>query len=344
MTAMESVKSENRNTGGLKLTVVLVTRESFRTIRRTVQALRAQTIADEIELIVVATSREAVNDFRPGELEGFGRVEVIPVGSIRCTDKAAPKGMLRATAPVVAWIEDHVFPEANWAEEIVKVHEGPWAVVNGRMINANPETALSWANIFLSHRAELDPRAGEWREVFTSHNASYKKAVLETYGDELERYMGHGGDLQRDLLQKGHRLYIHLDARYHHLQMSTWHPIIPYRFALGRHFAATRVRQNRWGWGRRFAYVVAGPLIPVVQLTRLIKCIMQFGQFPRVLPPVVLGLVMEGLGEMVGYAAGEGNAIDRMAGFEEDRPRHMSRGDRLAYEATADAAVPHPVA
>ena len=344
MTAVEPIPNQASALPAAKLAVVLVTRNSFHTIRRTVQALRAQTIASEIELIIVATTRECVNDYRPGELDGFARIEIVPAGPMRCLDFGAPKGLLRATAPVVAWLEDHVFPEANWAEEIVKAHEGPWAVVNGQMINANPETALSWANIFISHRAELVPRAGEWKEVFTSHNASYKKAVLETYGDDLERYMGHGGDLQRDLLQKGHRLYIHLDARYQHLQMSTWRPIIPYRFALGRHFAATRVRQNSWGWGWRLAYVVAGPLIPVVQLARLIKCIRKFGQFPRALPPVALGLVMEGLGEMVGYAAGEGNAIDQMAAYEEDRPRHMSLGDRLAYEATADAAVPQAVA
>ena len=341
MTAVQSVPRKPNATTVPKLAVVLVTRSSFQTIRRTVQALRGQTIADEIELIIVATTREAVNDSDPGELEGFARVEIVAAGFMRCADKAAPKGMRRATAPVVAWVEDHVFPEANWAEEIVKVHEGPWAVVNGHMINANPETALSWANIFLSHRAELVPRPGESKEVFTSHNASYKKAVLDTYGDDLEHYMGHGGDLQRDLLDKGHRLYIHLDARYYHLQMSSWRPIAPYRFALGRHFAAARVRQNRWGWGRRGAYIVAGPLIPLVQLSRLIKCVRQFGQFPRVLPPLLLGLVMEALGEMVGYAVGEGDAIDRMAQYEENRPRHMSRGDRLTYEATADKAVPH---
>lgn len=324
-----------------KLAVVLVTRNSFDAIRRTVQALRAQTIANAMELLIVATTTEAINDCRPGELDGFARVEVVPAGPIGCVDNAAPKGMLRATAPVVATMEDHVFPEADWAEEIVKAHEGPWAAVNGHMINANPGTTLSWANMLLSHRTELVPRPGEWKEIFTSHNAAYKKAVLEAYGDDLERYMGRGGALQRDLLKKGHRLYIHLGARYHHLQMSAWRPIIPFRFAVGRHFAAARVRHNRWGWGRRLAYVVAGPLIPFVQFGRLMPYVRELGQFPWVLPPLILGLVMEAIGEMVGYVAGPSNSVEAMAQLEENRPRYMSRRDRAAYEATADQAVPH---
>lgn len=327
-----------------KLAVVLVTQDSFATLRRTVRALRAQTIAEQVEIMIVAPTAETVADCRPGELDGFARVEIVPAGPIvGSVDNAAPKGMLRATAPIVALAEDHVFYAANWAEEIVKAHAGPWAVVNGRMINANPRSAMSRANALVVHLAELEPTPGERKQPFTSHNASYKREVLERYGERLESYMGRDGGLMRDLLSRGYRLYIHPEARYHHLQPSRWWPMMLYHLCAGQNYAAKRVREEGWGWGRRLAYVFGAPLIPFVRLARLIPHAKRFGQLPRVLPPILLSLIVDAMGEAVGYAAGSGRSREILADFEVRRPRYMSRRDRDAYEAAANEVIPHLV-
>lgn len=313
---------------------MVVGADDFECVRRTVRALREQTIVSEIELIIVAPSREALADCKPGELDGFLRVEVVPIGSIRMVDRDAAHGIHRATAPIVAVIENHAFPEPRWAEQILEAHRGPWAVVGSLMVNANPRSALSWANMFMSHLSELMPRGGESRQVFTSHNATYKRDILETYGEDLKRFLGHGGNLQRDLLARGQRLYVNLDARYYHIQVSTWGPIVPFRISIGRYLAATRWQSQRWGIGRRAVYVLGGPLIPAVHLARLMKHIRRFDQFPRVLPSLLLGLAAEAAGEMIGYAFGPGTAEQDMCKYEVRRPSYISRHDRAALEAS----------
>ncbi len=150
-----------------RLTVVVVTADDFDSVRRTVRALQAQTIAGDIELILVALTKEALCDHRPEELDGFARVEVVPIGRVCKADRGAASGIRRATAPLVACVENHAYPEPRWAEEIVQAHQGPWAVVGGLMVNSNPRSAVSWANMFMSHLDELVPQGGESKRPTT---------------------------------------------------------------------------------------------------------------------------------------------------------------------------------
>ena len=49
---------------------------------------------------------------------------------------------------------------------------------------------------------------------------------------------------------------------------------------------------------------------------------------PRVFPALLLGLVIDGLGEMVDYAAGAGDATETLAVFEMDRVQHLTKADQ----------------
>ncbi len=317
-----------------RLSVVLVARDSFKVVRRTVAALRAQTICGDIEFCLVTPSEETIADRRPGELDGFGRVRIVTVGPCHDVDRASANGFLAATSAVVAHMEDHVFPEPDWAEAVLRAHRGPYSVVGGRMLNANPATMLSWANVLISHQAEIVPRAGEATKL-SSHNATYKTAVLRHYGDRLAGLLGRDGRLMRDLRAHGHRIGIDPSIRFQHQQVSRWSTTPRYRVNTGRNYAAARMRQNGWSLGRRLLYVVGAPLIPVVRSVRMVPSCRKLGVYPRVLLPLFLGLILESLGEMVGYAAGSGRSLDIMAEYEVDRLRFMSDGDREEHRGAA---------
>jgi hypothetical protein len=309
-----------------------VTARTFATIRATVRALRAQTIASDIELLIVAPSAEAVDDARPWELEGFARVEVVPVGPIASVDDASATGILRASAPVVVAVEDHVYPEPEWAREILRAHEGPWDVVGGRLVNVNPGP-LSWAGILIAHLPEVLTPAGESRGPITTHNASYKREVVQAYGDRLTLMMGRDGGLMRDLLRRGHRIGVHPQARYGHLQVTAWRRQPRYRFCSGRNAAATRARQGGWGPGRRSLYVLCTPLIPFVLLVRLIPVLRPLGIPSAALGPLALGLLIHSVGEAAGYALGPGGSREILANLEIDRRRFLSGRDRRRLDA-----------
>src|SRR5688572_30475750 len=84
------------------LSVILVAPDRFETIRRTVECLRAQTVRDRIELIVVVPADRPPPEREAAETGGFFDVKVVAVGPIENVDKAALHGIRVATAPVVA--------------------------------------------------------------------------------------------------------------------------------------------------------------------------------------------------------------------------------------------------
>jgi hypothetical protein len=52
-----------------------------------------------------------------------------------------------------------------------------------------------------------------------------------------------------------------------------------------------------------------------------------------VLPVLGAGVTIDGLGELVGYAAGPGSSSANLGGIEFDRRRFLVRTDQLAYDA-----------
>jgi hypothetical protein len=55
---------------------------------------------------------------------------------------------------------------------------------------------------------------------------------------------------------------------------------------------------------------------------------------PRVLPLLFAGLLVDGTGEMIGYAFGAGKAMRRLSDMEFHRERYLTKHDRLAEMET----------
>lgn len=327
-----------------RLSVVLVTRGPLENLRLTIAALAAQTIARAIELLVVAPSADVLGDARPGELAAFLAVEAVGVGPIDDVDRASAAGLLRATAPLAASVEDHVFPTADWAGEIVRAGEEPWAVIGGRLLNANPG-ALSWANVLISDVSSASGPGGERRVPFSSHNVAYRTDVLREYGARLPSMMGRDGGLMSDLLRRGHRLGVNPRARYAHLQVTRWdvQPVLHLRS--GRNAGANRARAGGWSLARKLAQVAALPLVPAVLVARRLREARRLGLPLAIVPPLVVGAGLFAIGEAAGHLWGAGRSRELLADFETERRHHLSRRDQARYDRAlarldADAGSP----
>jgi hypothetical protein len=55
----------------------------------------------------------------------------------------------------------------------------------------------------------------------------------------------------------------------------------------------------------------------------------------RLLPMLAVGLAFDGVGQMVGYLRGPGNAVERAAHYEFHRFHHVPEADRRAAQAEA---------
>ena len=319
---------EGPSDGAPALSVVLVTKDSFATIRKTVSHLRAQTVREAIELVVVAPSRSALA-LDHGLVNGFACHTVVEVGVVVTIGAANAAGIGRARARIVALAEDHCFPDPAWAESLIRTHTGPWVAVGPAVRNANPATAVSWADLFIGYGPWLEPVAAGEVEFLPGHNTSYKRGALLDYGDRLESLLGAETVLHWDLRSKGHRLYLEPAARVAHTNFSLWSSWIPVQFLSGRVFAGTR----RTGMSplTRAVYVLGSPLIPLVRLVRLARAARApelRSRFLRYLPAIAAGLVLDAAGQMVGYALGAGDSPRELARYEFRRIDHLTARDR----------------
>jgi predicted dehydrogenase len=313
---------------GPAMSVVVVATDGFVSVRRTVRHLRAQTVRAQLELVLVGTSVEELSAHEPDELGGFHSVQKIAIGSIANIDKACAPGIRQARAPVVALVEDHAYPEPDWAEMLIAAHRGPWAAVGSLMLNANPGSALSWTNLFMGYGWWTEPlQSGETRLV-PMHNLSIKRAALKGFEDRLEDFLGREGGLLQALLDRGHRFFVETRARIHHANPSLLGSTVRLRFNAGRLKGATLAERGGWSRARRLVYAAGSPLIPLVRTRHLRGRVGRTGLGLKAYSALALGLALDGAGYFLGFAFGAGRTSQTLADFEFDRLRHVSAADR----------------
>jgi glycosyl transferase family 2 len=313
------------------MSVIVITPDSYSTVRKTIRRLRAQSVSHQLEIVLVVPSAQGANiDY--SDLGSFHGVRILEIANMHSTARARAAGVYRATAPVVAFVEDHSFPAKGWAEALIRAHQKPWAAVGPMMANANPHSLVSWANLIIEYSEWMEPVSGGVAEHLPGHNGTYKRALLLEYGDRLEAMLEAESILQWDLRAKGHRLYLEPAAKTYHQNFSAPFSWLPLRLDGGRLFAASRSRT--WPLLKRLLYALAAPLIPVVRFRRAVGEMRRPGRarhlMPRVLPLLFAGLVVDGTGEMIGYAFGPGNAMRRLSDMEFHRERYLTTHDRFA--------------
>jgi len=319
------------------LSVVLVAPGGGASVRRTMRALRAQTISERLQMVIVVPS---VAELGPemASAHGFAALRAVEVGPIVNRGQAAAVGIQAATSPVVVLVEDHSYPEPGWASALLAAHAGPWIGVGPAVENANPASAVSRVVFWLSYIAMTGRQKAGPRRLLPWHNSAYKRDALFGYGESLGTLLAWEGNLQADLLSHGHQLYFEPAARTHHMNVSRLASAVGLHFQRGRIFAGQRADRGRWPVWRRALYALASPSFPAMQLRHIAPELRRTGVAVHSLiahaPVFALLLASMAAGEAVGFLAGVGDAIDRFEDYELRRQIHLRRGDRESSELT----------
>jgi hypothetical protein len=309
------------------LSVLIATPDSFEALRTTITELTKQTARDQLEIVILAASREQLR-LDESLLKDFHSYQVIEVGPFRSIAKPRAAGVLAARAPVVAFAEDHAYPATGWAAALIEAHRHAWAAVGPVIINANPQTKISWVDIFLCYGPFIAPAQSGVVPTLPGDNSAYKRALLLEYGDRLEAMLEDEAALQCDLRARGYQLYLEANAQTRHLNftgMSAW---LSLRYHGGRMYGASRVEQNHWSLLKRLLYIAVSPLFPLMQAWPLLRDIRRAGRqrelLPGSVPEIAAALVAGVVGEVAGYACGRGTSLEKLTRLRFHRDKHAS--------------------
>ena len=302
------------------------------------RALRAQTKAQKLEVIVVVESRSAFNA-NEEVLRGFGRSILVEAPQAKSFIAAKLEGLRMATAPIVAFAEDHCFPEPAWAERLIEAHANDCVAVGPRVSDANPGTAMSrslftmhwgrWADDGFAHNVDCLP----------PHNTSYKRSVLMEHLTDLEDMFAVEAFFHTKLRQLGLNLRLEPAAVVRHCNMSKLGAWGAASFYGGRLYGSMRVRYEKDTTARRLVRGLSSPLVPFVRMKREASMGWATGgsltDRAVTLIMVFIGLCIHSAGEAAGYFAGEGSAGAACADFETSRFRDMREDDLLSLRSAA---------
>ena len=312
------------------MSIIIIVPESLETVRKTMDHLRAQVGKARLELVFVAPSSQHVC-VSGEDLPGFAGVSLVEVDTMRSAGQAKATGVQRANAALVAFAEDHSYPEPGWALALIEAYQGQVAAVGPELVNANPDSAVSWASMYADFGPTIEPVVGGQTERLPWHNSSYRRELLLAYSAELPFMLDVEGILHADLRRKGYALYLEPKARTHHLNISLVSSFFQEQFYGGRLFAASQAKYHNWSRWKRFLRIVSAPLVPWVRLRRALRDMVRSGRgrlFPRIAPLLILGLVFHASGEFFGYALGLGDALQQRFVLEFHRERHVKKREK----------------
>ncbi len=299
------------------MTLVVVSPGGFAPIARTLRHLAAQSESSRLELVLVTLPFDETAD-RPPEVASFARSVTVVVAPAASVGEARAAGVMAATAPVVAFTEEHAYPQAGWARALIAAHQGPWIGVGPAVENANPETITSRADFLIAYGRWAGPTAAGPVDDLPGHNSSYKREALVSYGSRLADLLSAETNLHWDLRSRGGLLYLEPAARTVHVSVAHFGDWLLKRILTGRLFGHKRA--VGWPRRRRAAYAAGAPLIPLIRLGRILSLARErrpaVDRRPAVLALVFVGLVLEAAGEAVGYVVGAGDVEARLVRFE----------------------------
>jgi hypothetical protein len=304
---------------GPELSYVLGT-DRYETVRETVRAVAAQSVADRIELVLVGPPGLAVDD---ADVAGIGCLRVVAVATLSSLPAAHAAAVQACTAPFVLIGESHAFPDRSCVERVLSTLAEGHVAVTPALRNGNPRTARSWANLMVTYSRWL---GGPRREldVMPTHNGAFRTATLVSLGDRLADLLDYGGGLEVELRRHGGTLLLEPAATLAHLNVARPKGWVADRYLAARLYGAARSRG--WSRARRAAYCVGGPLIPVVALGCLLRSDGWAATRPLMprgtLVAAVVSVVVMAAGEVAGYAAGAGSAPERVLEYELHRARY----------------------
>ena len=302
---------------------VLVVGSERRRAQRVLDALAAQTAADSIEVVVVDLIDTGAA--RLDIADGLRHVYAARP-AIKRWGAARAEGVRLASGDLIGFIEDHCFPEPDWAEMVMAAFRGPWAVVGYAFTNANPRTYVSRASLLARYGQFVHPARPGPAPLVSGNNVAYRREQLLSFGDDLAALLTIDFNLQEMLGHRGFPLVVEARARAAHMNFTSFVRDCITGHWYCRLLAARRAETQSWSAARRLVHGFGAPLgSPAIRMARLFLSLRGrrplWGQTVAAVPLIAGWYATDAIGESLGYLFGAGRAESEALRWELNEAR-----------------------
>ena len=299
---MQSPKSPEHAGTTPDISVIVVAICSIPQLRRSLEALAAQVIRKDYEVIVAA-------DYRIEGIEGlrqeFPDVKFISREGCNTPIELTTLGIGAARGQRIVLTEDSCVARTDWLSEITAA---PWegrAAVGGVVEPTLGISPAMWAFCYVDFFRYMSPASAGPAPTLSvcnvSYHASHLEAVAEKWRDGFHETVINGA-----LSEKFGPLWLCPSAEVHVRRDVTFGDAVYERYAFGRLFGATRIARE--AMGRRLYYIAVSPALPFLLMARMSGKARQDAaltrQFVRALPAILVMVAAWSWGEWLGYVTG----------------------------------------
>lgn len=292
-----------------EFSVIVPLVNSFEDVRGALSALMRQKGA-AIEAVVVDRLGE---DVRKQLSKEFPNAIIVPTPSDATIPEMRAVGFSKATAPIIAVIEDHVIVPEDWARRMIDAIYSGADVVGGPIENAAIETQVDWAAFLCEYSATLPPLPGGESDWLPGNNVAYRASILRRYQAVIDE--GKWENRLHDAMRAdGIKLILLPDLIVEHKMHYTFNLYLSQRYLYARSYAGARVKEK--ALPVRIAYGFAAFILPALMYVRTVQRILKKGRhIERLWPslPMLAAFTCSwGIGEIIGYWFGAGNSLSKV--------------------------------
>jgi cellulose synthase/poly-beta-1,6-N-acetylglucosamine synthase-like glycosyltransferase len=290
----------------VKLSVIIPSYNSRRTIRSVLKALLKQENPPSHEIIVVDSSDDGTDELIRAN---FPEVRLSHLRSKTYQARARNIGAEMAHGAILVFLDADCRPHPDWLRILAaSFQHSDVQAVGGQLRNANPRTAVSRAMFLLQFRESL--RYDQWQAVpnLPANNVAYRRDFyLQQGGYPQEMGSSEETLFHARIIARGFTLFVNPEALVDHWNLERLGEFLGHQVKQGRFYRIACLTNDLPGSNRLKSFWLT-PLFPLVRFWRILPLLRQ--HVPtlwarwRTYGPLLLGFVCYSVGEIKGHRQG----------------------------------------
>lgn len=230
----ENIVQPSSQTGTVDASVIVLSYNSQKTIRESLDSLAAQATSFHFEVLVVDSSTDATAKIVTSE---YPWVKLVRLSRRALPGETRNVGIEHAKGKVIAFLASDCVADQDWLNTRMEGHNEGFVAVGGVITNANPGNLVGWANYIMEYVFCLPNRPREVMKGKVIHNLSYQSDLFGRYGwFPPDLPLGEDTVFNRRLMLHDEPVLFNPRVRTGHINPSSLRHLLEHHYGHGKYF------------------------------------------------------------------------------------------------------------